>query len=111
MGPRFVTGPIFGAVVVFVDFSVGNLEVNQFTAPGYISCLFGILGLLAIVFLFDEFRPPSTDLGPVPHKERVPFGEVPFCLCSCFSFLFGSFLFSRSSRGRSSTTGWPCSRS
>lgn len=70
----FVTGPIIGAAMSLVEFNVGLVAVNQFTAPGFISCVFGLAGLCALAF-FDEFRPTAAPQGGVGSPRSFPINE------------------------------------
>ncbi|KAN0018662.1 hypothetical protein ACTFIU_008591 [Dictyostelium citrinum] len=55
-GAGFVLGPGIGFLLNFCNFSIGEMEVNKYTAPGYLSVLLAILNIVLVVVFFRDAR-------------------------------------------------------
>mmetsp|Transcript_36117 Transcript_36117/g.65486 ORF Transcript_36117/g.65486 Transcript_36117/m.65486 type:complete len:477 (+) Transcript_36117:27-1457(+) len=54
-------GPIFAAALSKVNFSVGLLEVDELTSPGWFFCVLWLLLLVTLVFIPEPARPFATN--------------------------------------------------
>ncbi|GAM26976.1 hypothetical protein SAMD00019534_101510, partial [Acytostelium subglobosum LB1] len=58
-GAGFVIGPIIGYGLSHVDFKVGNIVVNKFTAPGFASVILNIISMVIVLLWFKEQSVPE----------------------------------------------------
>ncbi|KAK5574920.1 hypothetical protein RB653_010174 [Dictyostelium firmibasis] len=55
-GAGFVLGPGIGFLLNFSNFSIGQMVVNKYTAPGYLSIILAILNIILVLVLFKDAR-------------------------------------------------------
>lgn len=101
-GTGFIIGPLLGAAFRPMKYwKSGAFEFDLYTGPGYLSVLFGILNIVAIVLLFREFRVDKAvdegknvqddddgieDFSSSKYKRDIP--AVASCLWIFFAILF-----------------------
>ncbi|KAM9985100.1 hypothetical protein ACTFIY_009528 [Dictyostelium cf. discoideum] len=55
-GAGFVLGPGIGFLLNFCNFTIGQMVINKYTAPGYLSILLAILNIVLVLVLFRDAR-------------------------------------------------------
>ncbi|KAN0033411.1 hypothetical protein ACTA71_002838 [Dictyostelium dimigraforme] len=55
-GAGFVLGPGIGFLLNFCNFSIGQMVINKYTAPGYLSVLLAILNIVLVLVFFRDAR-------------------------------------------------------
>jgi len=68
-GAGFVLGPAIGYALAYCNFHIKDLVVNEYTAPGYLSVLFAIMNIFAILFAFKDTRDVKARLEKEKQKD------------------------------------------
>lgn len=55
-GMGFVVGPILGYLLHFCNFHMGSIPISQYTAPGFVSAVFGIGNTIFAAICFKELN-------------------------------------------------------
>ncbi|EAL71248.1 hypothetical protein DDB_G0272192 [Dictyostelium discoideum AX4] len=55
-GAGFVLGPGIGFLLNFCNFTIGQMVINKYTAPGYLSILLAILNIILVLVSFRDAR-------------------------------------------------------
>eukprot|EP00441_Pelagodinium_beii_P019206 CAMPEP_0197664226 /NCGR_PEP_ID=MMETSP1338-20131121/58505_1 /TAXON_ID=43686 ORGANISM="Pelagodinium beii, Strain RCC1491" /NCGR_SAMPLE_ID=MMETSP1338 /ASSEMBLY_ACC=CAM_ASM_000754 /LENGTH=454 /DNA_ID=CAMNT_0043242815 /DNA_START=200 /DNA_END=1565 /DNA_ORIENTATION=- len=71
-------GPVFAAAISKVNFSVGLLQVDEFTNPGWFFCVFWLLLLAALIFIPEPPRPFAVKVqnNDVSSGSVKPNGQI-----------------------------------
>lgn len=56
----FVTGPVFGTALAFVDVQLGVVKIDKYTSCGYLQFILTLIMMFLTLFVFRE----------IPHSER-----------------------------------------
>ncbi|GAM20734.1 hypothetical protein SAMD00019534_039090 [Acytostelium subglobosum LB1] len=63
-GAGFVIGPVIGFALSKINFNIGSVVVSEYTAPGFVSVILGLVNLVLILLYFRE--------TPVVAKPAAP---------------------------------------
>ena len=90
-------GPLLGVALTFVDFNIGALKVNEYTAPGWLLVILCFVGFFLAVFFFSELeyqvgepipREGATNQPSKPKSKRWETGHTTTPVLLSIIFVF-----------------------
>ena len=89
----FITGPLLGLALSFVDVSIGPIVISTYTCPGYIIFIATIANLINTSIRFKEVLPKDRPNRNPPSEREI---EKPntiglICVYIFCLFVFNSF--------------------